>query len=212
MEIFHDTNDYWACNNLLYHLNDSSKPLNWKRDLKQSNVSVFGRPDHWQEREPLVLVLCYCIHSNHIHLLLKEIKEDGISKFMQGLPNSLSQRYNKKYGGSGSIFQGPYQSRHIETDADLHNVALYIMAKNVMERFPGGISSAAQNFDGAWKWAVEDNFSSFPDYGANRNSPITEKEVLGDHFPVPARFKNEVSDYISNYIERERELGTLALD
>jgi len=201
MEIFHDKDDLLSCLELLYYLNDIQLPHNWKRDLK--NTPFLYRPEHWPARSTYTDILCFCIHSNHIHLLLKEKLENGISRFMRGFPNSLTQRYNEKYGGAGSIFQGSYKNRKIENDADLHNVALYIMAKNVMERFPeGGITGAAESFEQAWAWASDDTFSSFPAYAAEKSAPLLQKEILAERFSSSEKFYSEVKNYLDHYISR----------
>lgn len=193
MDILLDTQDWWDCNKLLYYQNDSVFIRNWKRDI--SKEELFGRPEYWPPRNPLIEILVYCLHSNHIHLLVKEIKEGGISDFMRRFPKSLTLGYNKKYGGSGSIFQGPYQSRIIEGDDDLLNLSFYIMVKNLFERYPGGLKKALNNFEDAFKWGKEDPFSSFPDYAGNRESPIIEKDILKDVFPSANSFYKGAKNY-----------------
>jgi len=201
MPIFHDTDDFWECNKLLFHLNDSYHHDNWKRDLAKMGQEPFARPKFWPPRDPLVCICAYTLHSNHFHLLIKEIEEGGLTHFMLRLPKVLTIRYNKKYGGSGSIFQGPYQSRFIESTADLRNVSLYIMGKNVMERFPeGGIDAACFDFERAWEWALNDEFSSFPEYGNNRNSPIIDADIVGELWRSSDEFKKEVKAYIQQRI------------
>jgi len=124
----------------------------------------------------------------------------------------MSLRFNKKYGGSGSIFQGSYKSRSVQTDEDLHNVALYVMAKNVMERYRGGVERASTNFEDAWNWACNDQFSSFPEYGASRDSPIVDRDVLMTHFESSSFFKREVKEYIKNLSANSEALGEIALE
>lgn len=210
--IVHNDIDRWDFVKLLYYLNDSFIKRQWERDLSNGKCKLFERPSHWPEQDPLVNVCAFCLHDNHFHLLLKEIRDGGISLFMQRLPNCLSLRYNKKYEGVGTIFQGSYKSRRVQSDGDLINLGMYIMAKNVMERCPGGIHAATKNFEKAWKWALNDNFSSFADYASRRASPIIRKDALGELLPSPERFKEEVKQYLQNYQEREELLGGLALE
>lgn len=138
-------------------------------------------------------------------MLVKEIVENGISKFMQRLPNSMTKYYNKRYKGSGSIFQGSYKSRLIESDADLDNVAMYISVKNVFERFPyGGISGAVKDFEEAWKWAIADPFSSFAEYAGVRNCPIIDQEIINDKYKNHKVFKSWAKDFLLYWKDRKK--------
>lgn len=53
---------------------------------------------------------------NHFHLILRQKAERGISIFLQRLSVSFSMYFNLKYDHSGTIFQGRFQSRHIDSD------------------------------------------------------------------------------------------------
>jgi len=218
MDIVHDNEDRWDFLNLLFYLNDENTIPNLRRKLYESKCGNFERPSHWPARELLINICAYCLHDNHFHLLVQEIKEGGITNFMRRLPNSMTLRYNDKYDGSGTLFQGPYGLRLIDSDHDLRNVFLYITAKNVMERFPdGGIVGASEYFEEAWKWALTDSFSSFADYAGDRNSPILSKGILSEKFTERRYLKKEVKNYITQYVkslEREelgRKYGSLTL-
>jgi REP element-mobilizing transposase RayT len=202
----HDQDDWWLCLKLLYYLNDSSLSSTWERDLATHKCSLLERPKHWSPREPHVCILAFCIHDNHIHLLVKEIKEGGLTAFMRRFPNSLSNRHRVKYKKSGNIFQAAYKLRRLDSDADLQNVAQYIMVKNVLERYPkGGIEGAMIDFTAAWQWANQDNFSSLPDYAQQRNSPLIDKELLGTVLSSSNQFKNEAWEYLKWRHERNEE-------
>jgi hypothetical protein len=107
-------------------------------------------------------VLAWALLSNHFHLLLQEIQEGGTAKFMQKLGGSMSMCFNLKYEEKGSIFQSAYHGRTVEGDAHLNYLAFYILIKNVLEMYPGGLKAALANFDNAWDWATHYPFSSLP--------------------------------------------------
>jgi hypothetical protein len=56
--------------------------------------------------------------SNHVHLLI-ETGVVGLSKIMQGIQFSYTQRYNRRYRGVGHLFQGRYKSILCDRDAYL---------------------------------------------------------------------------------------------
>ena len=45
----------------------------------------------------LVQIGAYCLMPNHFHILITQVSEDGISKFMQKLSTAYAMYYNKKY-------------------------------------------------------------------------------------------------------------------
>jgi putative transposase len=194
LPITKDTGDQWRFVRLLYFMNDEYKNDFWERDTQ--NMRLLERPESWPEQRPLVKILAWTLMPNHFHLLLKETKEGGISKFMQKLCGSMSVYSNFKYKEKGSLFQGSYKGKTIGKDSYLRYLAAYIMVKNVFELYPGGYDMAAQDFDKAWQWSVEYRFSSLADYMGNRNSPILDKDILGEIFTSPEDFKKCAQDMI----------------
>lgn len=150
---------------MLAHFNDTVSRANWFRDvLEEDAVQSFKRPSSWPEKKPLVSVHAFCLHTNHIHLLLEETKDGGVSAFMQKLGNGIAGYVNEKYGEFGSPFQGSYRSKTIDSDAYLRYVIAYIQTKNTFERFPGGYAAAEKNFSRALEWSKSFPFSSSFDH------------------------------------------------
>jgi REP element-mobilizing transposase RayT len=70
-------------------------------------------------------VYAYCLMSNHIHLLLKEVLEDlGIA--FRRIGASYVYWYNWKYSRRGHLFQARYKSEAVETDSYFLTVLRYI--------------------------------------------------------------------------------------
>ena len=179
---------------ILYYMNDEFLDPYW--DLATRNRIPYTRLDSWPKRKPIVRILAYTLMPNHIHLLLKEIREGGISEFMRKLGQSMSNHHNERYMQHGSIFQGSYRGRTVESDEYLRYVAAYIMAKNTFELYPrGGLRGATEHFEDAWKWGIKYPFSSLGDYAGVRKSPILERDILGETLS-PRTFKLFCRDVI----------------
>jgi len=172
MNIVRDQDDRWRFAKSLFLLNDSHTDSNWHRDT--AGLPSYVRPAHWPEREPLVHILAWTLLSNHFHLLLQEIQEGGTAKFMQRLGGSMSMCFNLKYGGEGSIFQSAYHARVVDKDAHLNYLAFYILIKNVLEMYPGGLRAALANFEDAWEWVARYPFSSLPGIILGKAMPIID--------------------------------------
>lgn len=99
-----------------------------------------------KERGNLVDILAYCLMPNHIHLLLLQREERGISLFMSQIANSYTKYFNTIKKRKGPIFQGKFKAVRIETDEQLLHVSRYIhlnpytsyIVKNLdqLERYP----------------------------------------------------------------------------
>jgi hypothetical protein len=63
---------------------------------------------------------------NHLHILLYENEEGGISKFMSRLLTAYSMYFNKKYERSGPLFTRPFRSQHISDEAQYLWIFSYI--------------------------------------------------------------------------------------
>ena len=173
----------------LFYLNDEYVPENWSRELSRLDIPLFQRPSTWRDRQPIVSILAYNLMDNHFHLLLKEIKDGGISRFMHKLGTSMTNSFNLRHKETGSIFQGAYKARMIDDDNYFRYVCVYIMIKNAFERYPGGLGVAISEFDKAYDFALRDMFYSSGEYFQGRNFSIVEKKDIEDIFETPTDFK-----------------------
>ncbi|HBV00904.1 MAG TPA: hypothetical protein DEF00_00725 [Candidatus Taylorbacteria bacterium] len=210
LPITKDTSEQWRFVRLLFYMNDVYSNDDWERET--NGIGMFGRPDSWPERNPLVKILAWTLMQNHFHLLLKEIKDRGISKFMQKLGNSMSTYANLKHKEKGSLFQGAYKSRTVMEDRYLRYLAPYIMVKNVFELYPGGYKRAVAEFDRAWQWALTYSYSSLADYVNNRESPITDNDILGEIFSSPREFRTCARDMVLSRRFEDESFASLAMD
>ena len=79
-----------------------------------------------KERRPFELY-GYCLLNNHFHLLIRPL-ETAISRIMQSLLVSHTQRYHKHYRSGGHVWQGRFKSPVIQNDEHLLTVLRYIEA------------------------------------------------------------------------------------
>jgi len=171
-EIVRDIHDRTSFVRAIFYLNDVYSSLNWRRE--SAECQAFERPIYWPEREPLVHILAWTLLSNHFHLILQEAREGGIAKFMQRLGGSMSAGFNAKYREQGSLFQGGYRGRAVTEDSHINYLVFYVLVKNVLEMYPGGLIAAFNDFDRAWEWAPQYQFSSFKDHIFGSPSPIVD--------------------------------------
>lgn len=90
------------------------------KNVTHENVLSLSRQDQ------LVAIGAYCLMPNHFHLLLKELIEGGISRFMQRVGTSYAMYFNSKYSHVGGLFIGPFRAKHIADDRYLRKIVPYI--------------------------------------------------------------------------------------
>lgn len=214
--IVHDTKDRWRFLQMLYYFNNRFSPENIFRELHKLWKSDFHRqfswPQHWRERKPIVKILSFSLLENHFHLLLKEIKEGGITMFMRKLGTGMTNYYNVKYQESGRLFQGAYKARLVDKDNYLKYLSVYIQFKNILELYPGGEEGALKNFDRAFEFALQYPYGSLADYADDRNSPIIDKDLLGELFSKKKDYKNFCKDCLLGSHKKEFNFLTGGLD
>lgn len=115
---------------------DSQDFSYYLKSLKAYNdVNVYGKLRLHEENDSnknLVEIIAYALMPNHFHIILKQVEENGISKFLQRVGIGYSMYFNLKYKRTGSLFQGTFKSKYIPSDQDLRQVIGYVYKNNVV--------------------------------------------------------------------------------
>lgn len=148
-----------------------------------------------QDSEKLVDIICFVLMPNHFHFLLKQLHENGISKFISQFTNSYTRYFNTARDRVGPLFQGVFKSVHVETNEQLIHLSRYIHLNAVVSN----VIREKELFSYPW--------SSLPDYVSGKSLILQMDHVLGQ-FKTPQNYKKFVSDYIdyAKRIERIKHL------
>ena len=68
----------------------------------------------------------FCLMGNHIHLLVHQIPDDGLKRFMSCLMTSYSMYFNLRHKRTGGLFESRYKAIIVETDTYLLHLSRYI--------------------------------------------------------------------------------------
>lgn len=79
-----------------------------------------------ESQEEIVRILSFCLMPNHFHILIQQLKDGGISEFLRKVADSYTKYFNIKHERVGSLFQGPFKARIIESDEYLLQLTKYI--------------------------------------------------------------------------------------
>ena len=117
-DIFVDSNDLDRFYKSLIHFN-AVEPVGSIYELSFSQ-------ENSKPAKPLVEIICYALNQNHYHLLLKQVSDRGIEKFIQRLGTGYTKYFNNKHKRNGVLFQGKFKSVHVDSNEYLLHLSIYI--------------------------------------------------------------------------------------
>ena len=176
---FRDKDDYYRGIFSLYEFN-TSEPVEIRRKREQRKVrKARGEQFSADTRKILLDILAFYFMPNHIHLLVRQIQDDGISKFMRKFGAGYATYFNKKYSRKGHLFQGRFKPVHIKNDKQLITVFAYIHANGISLMQPKWKEGGIEDPEKIIKFLEEYKWSSYPDYIGKKNFPsITKRELF----------------------------------
>lgn len=149
--------------------------------------------------EPLIEIAAYCLMPNHFHLLVRELQEGGVSKFMQKLMTGYTMYFNKKHERSGSLFQGKFKATHVADDRYLRYLISYIHLNPVKLIEPKWKETGITDKARAEQYLETYTPSSYLDYlGKQRpEGIILTHEALPEYFSSSTDFKIFVTEWLT---------------
>jgi len=203
--IFKDINDYYRGIFSIYEFNNAKHIEIRKRREERKREKASGVPDSVVDRrEKLVDILAFCFMPNHIHLLLKQVKNGGIVKFMNKSGSGYAGYFNRKYKRKGYVFQNRFRSVPIGDDNQLRTIFNYIHVNPISLIEPGWKENGIDNLDKVVSFLENYKWSSYSDYIGENNFPsVTEREFLLETLNGVVGCK----EAIENWIEYKRKLN-----
>jgi len=129
-QIFNTDDDYIRMVQL-FRFYQVSKPLTkYSMFFRLKGTQEFGFDQNFnflhKEHEKLVDIIAYCLMPNHIHLVLKQLKENGISIFMANILNSYTRYFNICHKRKGPLWESKFKNILVENDKQLLHLTRYI--------------------------------------------------------------------------------------
>lgn len=125
--IFNDSYDYQRFTKLMNFYRYKRPSLSFSKYHKLSLDQRKEFDEKLKESgKSQVEIFAYCLMPNHFHLLLKQITERGIQKFLTNLQNGYAKYYNIKSKRYGPLFQSRFKAKIIQTDEVFLHISRYI--------------------------------------------------------------------------------------
>jgi len=226
-KLFIDTDDYYRGIFSIYEFNNDQPISIWRRRKKRKKRARADlAPKEGQglpllkklllpeieksERDCFVDVLLFALMPNHIHLLVKQLKDNGISKYMQKIGSGFSNYFRKKYDLklTGHFFQDRFKSVHIKTDEQLIVLFSYIHTNPLSLIEPGWKKNGIKNpkkaihfLENKYRW------SSYFDYLGKKNFPsVTKRDFLLEVIGGQERCREIVNSWIQEKAKMKKEI------
>ncbi|MDP3982013.1 MAG: transposase [bacterium] len=200
--IFLSDGNRWRFLQGLYLFNDENVSANllWRLEQEKGKMH-FGILREYMaqagiERRPLVRIIADCLKENHFHLLLEEVQEGGISRFMHKLGTGYTKYFNIKYERVGPLFQGGFKAVEVKDNDQLRYLIVYINVINPGQELEPDLKLVAQDPNEILRFVEHYSWSTHLEYLGKRNSIITDKGVAGELFATPASYKKFITDII----------------
>lgn len=140
-------------------------------------------------------ILAYCLMPNHFHLLLKQLKTDGIVRFMAVLLDSFARYFNIASERKGPLFLTQFKSKQVKSGEQLIHVSRYIHLNPYS-------SSLTEKLNGLENY----RFFSLPAYLSRRKDSLCKTQLIMSYF---GNSRKKYQEFVYNYAERQKTLEHL---
>lgn len=152
------------------------------------------------EHPPLVYLLDLSLVINHYHFYLLPNIKNSVSLLMQKLNNGFAKYYNLKHNRKDALFGSRYKSILIETEFQSDAVSRYVSIINPLDVFqPGWREEGLNDWNEAFDFLINYEFSSFPDKIGKRNSKILAPPEIIEKYSFKKDSEN--IKFYQNFVE-----------
>lgn len=181
-DIFLDDYDYFRFLKSLKEFNQLEPVVSlYINDRIKPDVGV--SPLQNESGEKLVEIVAFNLIPNHFHLILKQLRDGGISEFMKRIGGGYTSYFNHKNKRSGALFQGKFKAVHIASDEKLLFLSAYVNGNHIVHGVEGKI------------------FSSLNEYSAGKSN-LCDIKFISDQF-------NSKSDYLKYVQNTAKEINKI---
>ncbi|HNS32359.1 MAG TPA: transposase [bacterium] len=157
--VFRSKSDYQRMKTaLLFFMQRRSMSFSKYMLYKDSNYRMPEGIIKNSQEEGSVDIIAYCIMPTHIHILLSQRSDNGISNYMNRILNSYTKHFNASHRRRGPLWEGRFKKVLLEKEKDILNMTRYIHLNPVLSFM----------VDKAEKW----DYSSYGEYTGKEKGEV----------------------------------------
>ncbi len=123
--VFRSDSDYQRMLGLLEFYKIEKPPTKYSRFMELKDREIFHQR-FCADKEPLVDLIAYCLMPTHLHLILVELKEKGVSIYMANVLNSYTRYFNLRINRKGPLWQSRFKRVEIKDNEQLYHLTRYV--------------------------------------------------------------------------------------
>lgn len=147
-DIFLDENDFQRFISRLFHCNNS----------------IFLRSGEDRPRDLLVEIQGFVLMDNHFHLVVRQLQDGGIVRFMRKLGTAYVMYFNRKYNRVGPLFQNRFQAVHVKSQDQFQYLLYYVHLNPLDFSYYEWRSGSLEKPQEALRWLYTYPWTSLFDY------------------------------------------------
>lgn len=186
--IFNNKEEYHRIEQLLpyYRTQNQKVSYSWfARSEKMQSVACLNEVDR------LVEIIAYCIMPTHLHMILKEAVDGGISIYTNNILNGYTRYFNIKHKRKGPLWEGRSKKVPVETDEQLLHLTRYVHLNPV--------TAYLANRPEAWA------FSSYGEYVSDN----TDRMKVCNYENLLNINPEAYAEFVNDRISYQRELAKI---
>jgi len=126
--IFNNDREFFRMLALLKYYQIEVVPARFSHFIKNIGIKGFDAKfeKSFDKKNRLVRIVAYCLMPTHVHLILEQLKDEGISRYMSNVLNSYSRYFNTLHKRKGPLWQGRFKSILVDGEEQLVHLTRYI--------------------------------------------------------------------------------------
>ena len=129
-------------------------------------------------------MISYCLEPNHYHFLTRQDGDEPASNLPQFVFNSYTKAYNKTYNHSGTLFEGRFRAKPVQTSSHLLHLCRYIHGNPVKD---GLVADPAD-------WP----YSNYLEWIGERNGALVDHEFINQQFGNGKEYQKFLFQYLKS--------------
>lgn len=124
--IFNNDSEFSRMFQTIRHYQYAKPTIKFSKAHRPKKNDVIQEKKLSLDNDKLVEIIAYCLMPTHLHLILKQLKENSISIFMANSLNSYTRYFNIRHNRKGPLWEGRFKNVHVKTDEQIMHLTRYI--------------------------------------------------------------------------------------
>lgn len=144
---------------------------------------VIGKMKEYAHKNHIA-VIAYCLMPTHYHICARQDGDEPAGNLPQFVFNSYTKAYNLRYSHSGTLFEGRFRAKPIQTTSHLLHLCRYIHGNPVKD---GLVADPAD-----WE------YSNYLEWTGERKGTLVDRDFIESQFGNGEEYKKFLFQYLKS--------------